>query len=72
MRDRLLRTSQVAAYCGVTNDGVVKWIKAGKLRARRTPGGHYRMRASDFRWFLERHGMPVDEEFFAPPEGRPS
>jgi excisionase family DNA binding protein len=65
MTDRLLTTSEVAAYCQVTNDGVVKWIKAKKLRAYSTPGGHYRIRKSDFREFLERYGMPVDPEFFS-------
>jgi len=65
MNDRLLTTSEVAAYCQVTNDGVVKWIKAKKLKAYSTPGGHYRIRKSDFKEFLERFGMPVDQEFFA-------
>lgn len=65
MNDRLLTTSEVASYCQVTNDGVVKWIKAKKLRAYSTPGGHYRIRKSDFKEFLERYGMPVDPEFFA-------
>jgi len=65
MNDRLLTTSEVAAYCQVTNDGVVKWIKAKKLRAYSTPGGHYRIRKSDFKEFLERFGMPVDQEFFS-------
>ncbi len=65
MNDKLLTTSEVASYCQVTNDGVVKWIKAKKLRAYSTPGGHYRIRKSDFKEFLERFGMPVDHEFFA-------
>ena len=65
MNDKLLTTSEVAGYCQVTNDGVVKWIKAKKLRAYSTPGGHYRIRKSDFREFLERFGMPVDSDFFA-------
>ncbi len=65
MNDKLLTTSEVAAYCQVTNDGVVKWIKAKKLRAYSTPGGHYRIRKSDFKEFLERYGMPVDHDFFA-------
>ncbi len=65
MNDRLLTTSEVANYCQVTNDGVVKWIKARKLKAYSTPGGHYRIRKSDFKEFLGRYGMPVDPEFFA-------
>jgi excisionase family DNA binding protein len=48
----------------VTNDGVLKWIKSGKLRAFSTPGGHYRVSAEDFRAFLEKYDIPVDESFF--------
>ena len=61
---RFFTTSEVARYCAVTNDGVLKWIKSGKLRAFSTPGGHYRVSAEDFRSFLEQYDIPVDEAFF--------
>ncbi len=61
---RVFTTSDIARYCTVTNDGVLKWIKSGKLRAFSTPGGHYRVRAVDFRAFLDKFDMPVDETFF--------
>ncbi len=61
---RFFTTSEIARYCAVTNDGVLKWIKSSKLRAFSTPGGHYRISAEDFRAFLERFEMPVDESFF--------
>jgi len=61
---RFFTTSEVARYCAVTNDGVLKWIKSGKLRAFSTPGGHYRVSAEDFRAFLEKFDIPVDEGFF--------
>ena len=61
---RFFTTSEVAHYCAVTNDGVLKWIKSGKLRAFSTPGGHYRISAEDFRSFLEKYDIPVDEAFF--------
>lgn len=61
---RFFTTSEVAGYCAVTNDGVLKWIKSGKLRAFSTPGGHYRVSAEDFRSFLEKFDIPVDESFF--------
>lgn len=61
----LLTTSEVARYCRVTPDGVVKWIRSEKLRAFATPGGHYRIAKDDFRAFLERFGMPIDQDFFA-------
>ena len=61
---RFFTTSEVAKYCAVTNDGVLKWIKSGKLRAFSTPGGHYRISAEDFREFLEKFDIPIDETFF--------
>lgn len=61
---RFFTTSEVASYCAVTNDGVLKWIKSGKLRAFSTPGGHYRVSAEDFRTFLGKYEIPIDESFF--------
>ena len=69
---RFFTTSDVARYCEVSNDGVLKWIKGGKLRAFSTPGGHYRISAEDFRAFLARYEIPVHETFFpgAEPAGQ--
>src|SRR5512137_1805267 len=61
---RFFTTSEVARYCAVTNDGVLKWIKSGKLRAFSTPGGHYRVAMDDFRSFLRKFDIPIDEAFF--------
>ena len=61
---RFFTTSEVAQYCAVTNDGVLKWIKSGKLRAFSTPGGHYRVSAEDFRTFLEKYDIAIDATFF--------
>jgi excisionase family DNA binding protein len=61
---RFFTTSEVARYCAVTNDGVLKWIKSGKLKAFSTPGGHYRISSEDFRAFLGAYEIPVDEAFF--------
>jgi excisionase family DNA binding protein len=43
MDSLLMTTGEVAKLCGVTPDAVLKWIKAGKLPATRTPGGHFRV-----------------------------
>lgn len=61
---RFFTTSEIARYCAVTNDGVLKWIKSGKLKAFSTPGGHYRVSAGDFRDFLVQYKIPIDEGFF--------
>ena len=65
---RFFTTSEVARYCAVTNDGVLKWIKSGKLKAFSTPGGHYRISSEDFRSFLEKYEIPIDESFFRTPQ----
>ncbi|MBI5115729.1 excisionase family DNA-binding protein [Candidatus Poribacteria bacterium] len=36
-------TGKAARMLSVTPDTVLKWIKSGKLKARRTAGGHYRI-----------------------------
>ena len=61
---RFFTTTEVARYCEVSNDGVLKWIKAGRLRAFSTPGGHYRISAEDFREFLNHYAFPIQEAFF--------
>lgn len=42
-----MKTSAVALQCGVTSWTVLAWVKAGKLPARKTPGGHYRFDPTD-------------------------
>ena len=63
--ERPLTTGEIAEYCHVTQVGVLKWIKSGKLKAYSTPGGHYRILRNDFRNFLIKYNMPLDEGFFS-------
>ena len=68
---RFFTTTEVARYCEVSNDGVLKWIKAGKLQAFATPGGHYRISAAGFREFLTLYAFPIQESFFGAVEDAP-
>jgi len=43
----MFSTGKVARLLSVTPDTVLKWIKSGQLRARRTAGGHYRVAQRD-------------------------
>ena len=47
-----LTTGQVADIFLVTPDAVLKWIKTGRISARRTPGGHYRIPQEELLTFL--------------------
>ena len=57
-----LSTTKVATYCHVSHAAVCNWVKAGKLKAYRTPGGQYRIEPKVLVAFMKQHGMPMPEE----------
>ncbi|MBC8457547.1 MAG: response regulator [Deltaproteobacteria bacterium] len=57
-----LTTGEAGKYCNVNYMTIAKWIKQGKLKAHRTPGGRYRIQPNDLVEFLNRYEMPVPEE----------
>lgn len=62
----VLSTRQVASVCQVTHATVCNWVKAGKLRAYRLPGGTYRIPRQQVLEFLHQYRMPV------PPDLQPA
>ncbi len=64
-------THEAARLLGVSLPTVVNWIKARRLKAHRTPGGHRRIGREDLATFMVRQGIPVPEELTgAAPERR--
>jgi excisionase family DNA binding protein len=67
MAKEYVTTFQAAELLSVTPDSVLKWIKSGKLEARRTPGGHHRIARKSIEALLVRnqkisrfgHNQPV-------------
>src|SRR5512138_3275830 len=59
---RFYTTFEAARLLGVSLPTVVNWIKARRLKAHRTPGGHRRIAEEDLASFMLRHGMPVPPE----------
>lgn len=57
--ERLFTTGYVAAACQVSLVAVKKWIMQGKLRAIRTPGGHYRIAADELDRFRAQYRFAV-------------
>lgn len=55
-------THEAARLLGVSLPTVVNWIKARRLKAHRTPGGHRRIGREDLAAFMVRHGIPVPDE----------
>ena len=62
---RFYTTFEAARLLGVSLPTVVNWIKARRLKAHRTPGGHRRISEEDLASFMLRHGMPVPPELSA-------
>jgi excisionase family DNA binding protein len=55
-------TFEAARLLGVSLPTVVNWIKARRIKAHRTPGGHRRIAREDLAAFMVRQGMPVPAE----------
>jgi len=55
-------THEAAGLLQVSLPTVVNWIKARRLKAHRTPGGHRRIARAELAAFMLRHGMPLPEE----------
>ena len=59
VKHRYLATSDVARICQVTAVTVGNWIRSGKLKASRVPGGNYRLSPPDLVRFLKQADMHV-------------
>ncbi len=64
--ERPLSTGEVGRLLHVTSVAVLGWIRAGKLKAYRVPGGRYRIARSEFRKFLRDNQIPVALDAPAP------
>jgi len=60
---RPLGVGQAAQVCRVTTRTINNWIRAGKLKAYTTPGGHFRIWPNDLKKFLEVHNMDINFDF---------
>lgn len=60
--EKPLTTGQIARLLHVSPVGVLRWVRAGKLKGYRVPGGHYRIARAEFRKFLADNHIPVTLE----------
>ncbi len=59
---RIFSALEIANICGVVNQTAINWIKKGHLTAFITPGGQYRVYASELFKFLSSRGMEIPDE----------
>jgi excisionase family DNA binding protein len=58
LNKEIFTTFEVAKICSANITSIKNWIEKGKLRAFRTPGGHYRVERAVMEDFLNRYAMP--------------
>jgi excisionase family DNA binding protein len=63
-------THEAARLLGVSLPTVVNWIRARRIKAHRTPGGHRRISHEELAAFMLRHGMPLPAELSSAVEER--
>jgi len=57
MTKDMLTVGQAAAYCGLSRKTLFRHVKAGGIKASRTPGGHYRILKKDLESYILEKGM---------------
>ena len=62
MARRYFTTFEASQLLGVSLPTVINWIKAERLSAHRTPGGHRRIDRDALVAFIRRHGLPMPPE----------
>jgi excisionase family DNA binding protein len=67
---RFYTTHEAAGLLGVSLPTVVNWIKARRIRAHRTPGGHRRIAREDLAAFMLRQGIPLPRDLADAAPGR--
>lgn len=59
----ILTTADVAGICRCSHDTVKRWLETEQLRGHRlTPHGQWRILPQDLLEFMERQGLPLDDE----------
>ncbi len=62
MPGKYYTTFEASRLLGVSLPTVVNWIKANRLKAHKTPGGHRRIAREDLIAFLRRYEIPIPRE----------
>ena len=62
MTKNVLSTYQAAAYCNSSDTSIKRYINSGKLKAYKTPGGHYKILKDDLFSYMKDNNIPIPEK----------
>jgi excisionase family DNA binding protein len=54
-KEPLLTTGRISSDTGIPQSTITSWCRANKIRCWVTTGGHYRLRLSDVRTYIQTH-----------------
>lgn len=60
MQNDVFTTFEAARYCQVHFETIKNWIRRGRLKAYRTPGGHYRIKREHLEKLMRDNNFPVE------------
>ncbi len=55
---KIISTEEAARLLGVSQQSVRKWCQSGKIRAKTTPGGFYKIERAELERFRQEYNMP--------------
>lgn len=55
---KIISTEEAARLLGVSQQSVRKWCQSGKIKAKTTPGGFYKIERSELERFRQEYNMP--------------
>ena len=55
-------TFEAAEYCDTTMISIIRWVKDGKIKSYRTPGGHRRIPRQALFEFMDKYNIPIPEK----------
>jgi|WetSurMetagenome_2_1015567.scaffolds.fasta_scaffold256449_1 excisionase family DNA binding protein len=61
---RHIEVKDIADYCMVSTSTVRRWLNAGKLKSIKLPSNQFRISTEDFKDFLERYNIPIEDGLF--------
>ncbi len=62
MAKDVFSTFKAADYCNSSDSSIKRFINSGKLKAYKTPGGHYRILKDDLLSFMKENYIPIPEK----------
>lgn len=63
MTNEFLSPAQAGKLCDTSYNSIKRWVKAGKLKGHKTPGGYHKISKNDLFSMMKEYDIPIPDEF---------